>query len=102
MAKNVMKEYDKLYGDIFGVANANVTAYENGAQISNETRVKDLMGDLRKFFEIVKNNVTVEQRKAFKEAVKDYSNYYKKDENEIDFTIVDMNRKEMESNKRVK
>ena len=93
MDKKLMKEYNNLYDGLFDVPNANVTAIENGAQISDEVRVRDLMNDLRKFYNIVEKNLKANQKKEFKSAVKDYSQYCKKDEKEIDFSIIDMNRK---------
>ncbi len=99
MAKNVMKAFDEFYTEAFGQSEAILTSLENGAQISDEVRVRTLMGGLKKFSDRVLDNVKADQKRDFKSAVKDYSNYYKLKESSIDYSIVDNNRLERKSGK---
>jgi len=77
MAKNVMKAFDEFYTEAFGQSEAILTSLENGAQISDEVRVRTLMSGLKKISDRVLDNVKATQKREFKSAVKDYSNYYK-------------------------
>jgi hypothetical protein len=101
MAKEVMKSFDEFYTKAFGVPELINRSKEDGAKISEDVEVKELMNGLKKFYDSVKQNVSEDKKAQFKEAVKDYSQYYNLKDSNIDYTIVENNRIEKQAGRAI-
>lgn len=101
MAKKNEKLFYNQYVSSFGVGENLLASKGNGLQVSDDELKKAYMKGLQAFYNQVKDNVPAKVRTEFKNAVKDYSQLDNKSEKDIDFNIIENNRKQQTS-KRVR